>query len=113
MNFHNIELNVPVDMTEGEAILTPKIYLTETEQTLTLTPAFSYDYDGDVKEFEMNDRLKQMVFERNDEDNEMVIVYRNDEREATIRDFIQKLHPEFEQQAQQNQLPLRERRNRK
>ncbi len=106
MNFHNVELNVPVDLTEGEAILTSKIYLTETEQTLTLTPAFSYDFDGDIKEFEMNDRLKQMVFERKNEDNEMVIVYRNDEREATIRDFIQKLHPEFDIQAQQNPSSL-------
>ncbi len=100
MDYHNIELNVPVDLTEGEAIFNPKIYLTESEDALTLTPAFTYDYDGEVKEFEMNNRLKQMVFVK--EEDEMALVYRNDEREATVRDFVQKLHPNFETQAIQN-----------
>ena len=102
MDYHNIELNVPVELTEGEAIFNPKIYLTETEDALTLTLAFTYDYDGEVKEFEMNNRLKQMVFVR-DED-EMVLVHRNDEKEAMVRDFVQKLHPHFEIQALENPL---------
>lgn len=100
MNFHNVDLNIPVDLTEGEAILEPKIYLTETEDTLTLSPVFAYNFDGNIKEFEINNRLKQMVFEL--EDNEMALVYRHDEREAIIRNFIQKLHPSFETQALYN-----------
>jgi SNF2 family DNA or RNA helicase len=100
MNFHNVELNVPIDLTEGEAVLEPKIYLTETEDTLTLNPVFAYNFDGNIKEFEINNRLKQMVFEQ--EDNEMALVYRNDERENIVRNFIQKLHPKFEIQALDN-----------
>lgn len=100
MNYHNVDLNIPVDLTEGEALLEPKIYLTETEETLTLIPVFAYNFDGITKEFELNNHLKQMVFEL--PDNEMALVYRHDERETSIRNFIQKLHPEFEIQAQYN-----------
>ncbi len=100
MNLHNVELNVPVDLAEGEALFSPKIYLSETEDALTLTPVFAYDYDGDIKEFEMNNRLKQMVFERSD--NTLTLVYRNDEREAQVRDYMAALHPSFAAQAQAN-----------
>jgi uncharacterized Zn finger protein len=100
MNLHNVELNVPVDFSEGEALFSPKIYLSETEEALTLTPVFSYDFDGNIKEFEMNNRLKQMVFETSD--SSLALVYRNDEREAQVRDFLKDLHPSFAIQARAN-----------
>ncbi len=112
MNLHNVELNVPVDLAEGEALFSPKIYLTETEETLTLTPVFAYDYDGELKEFRMNNHLKQMVFEttektrkigkKTEENTVMTLVYRNDEKEALARDFLATLHPSFTLQARNN-----------
>ena len=112
MNLHNVELNVPVDLAEGEALFSPKIYLTETEETLTLTPVFAYDYDGELKEFQMNNHLKQMVFEtteksrkigkKTEENTVMTLVYRNDEKEALARDFLATLHPSFALQARNN-----------
>ena len=100
MNLHNVELNVPADLSEGEALFSPKIYLSETEDALTLTPVFSYDFDGEIKEFEMNNRLKQMVFETNDKN--LSLVYRSDEREAQVRDFLKELHPSFGAQSRVN-----------
>ena len=96
MNLHNVELNVPVDFSEGEAIFSPKIYLSETEEALTLTPVFAYDYDGNVKEFEMNNHLKQMVFDATEgAESPVTLVYRSDEKEEQMRDFLISLHPAF------------------
>jgi SNF2 family DNA or RNA helicase len=100
MNLHNVELNVPADLSEGEAIFSPKVYLSETEEALTLTPVFSYDFDGEIKEFEMNNRLKQMVFDA--ADKTLVLVYRNDEKEGQVRDFLKTLHPSFMAQSKAN-----------
>jgi SNF2 family DNA or RNA helicase/uncharacterized Zn finger protein len=105
MNIHNVELNVPADLAEGEAVFSPRIYLSETEEALTLTPVFSYDYDGVTKEFQMNNHLKQMVFE--DSEKTLTLVYRNDEREAQMRDFLKTLHPSFTAQARLNPAGFR------
>jgi SNF2 family DNA or RNA helicase len=98
MDLHNVQFDMPVDLNEGTANLSCKLYLTEatdksgTKDELIFTPIFVYESGNESKELEYNSNLKQLVFER---DKEFQITYRDSERENHIRYFFETLHPNF------------------
>ncbi|MEN9609841.1 MAG: hypothetical protein RLZZ628_655 [Bacteroidota bacterium] len=98
MDLHNVLFDMPVDLNEGTANLSCKLYLSEatdksgSKDELIFTPIFAYEAGNQVKELEYNSTLRQLVFER---DKEFQITYRDTEQENQIRYFFESLHPNF------------------
>lgn len=97
MNVHNVNFNIPVQFNEVDGIFNAKVYLKEVDESLVFTPVFSYEFHGTIKEIEYDSHTRQVVVEN--EEDELYLMYRDEEKEAKIRDFFSNLHPDFAEQS--------------
>lgn len=100
MNAHNVNFNIPVEFDDAEGILTCKLYLREAGETLIFTPIFAYEFEGNQREIEYNSHTRQVVTET--DNGEMILMYRDEEKELRHREFFKALHPRFAEQSMSN-----------
>jgi non-specific serine/threonine protein kinase len=101
MNAHNVSFNIPVQLNDVEGIFNAKLYLRENEDSLLFSPVFAYEYQGNTREIEFDNRTRQVVTEA--EDGEMFMMYRDEDKENKVREFFAALHPSFLEQSESNQ----------
>lgn len=100
MNVHNVNFNIPLQLTDVEGIFNARLYLKEIEDALILTPVFTYEHQGIIREVPFDSRTRQIVSEGTESD--IFMMYRDEEKEENTRRFFASLHPEFASQSEQN-----------